>query len=80
MTKAEAETECARLAAEHPDRETHRFLPREGAEGSWSVVKVGLPPAGNTTPEIRAEQKPPTADDPRTTSEQNMGPNVGPVL
>lgn len=27
MTEKEAKEECARLAAEHPDRETHRWVP-----------------------------------------------------
>ncbi len=80
MTRDEAEREAGRLAAEHPDRATHRFLAREQRDGSWAVVKVGLPPAGVLTPETRAEEKPPTAGDPRTVSEQNMGPNVGPGI
>ena len=80
MTRQEAESEAQRLAAEHPDRETHRFLTREGDDGAWTVVKVGLPPLGPLTPETRAEEKPPTAGDPRTVSEQNMGPHVGPGI
>ena len=80
MTREEAEREAERLGAEHPDRETHRFLAREQEGGSWAVVKVGLPPVGELTPETRAEEKPPTAGDPRTVSEQNMGPNVGPGI
>jgi hypothetical protein len=80
MTRQEAEREAERLRAEHPDRETHRFLARERDRGSWTVIKVGLPPLGDLTAETRAEEKPPTADDPRTVSEQNMGPNVGPGI
>jgi hypothetical protein len=80
MTRDEAERQAERLAAEHADRKTHRFLVREQHGGSWAVVKVGLPPLGDLTAETRAEEKPPTADDPRTVSEQNLGPNVGPVI
>ena len=80
MNREAAVSEAARLAAEHPDRDTHRFLAREQDDGSWEVVKVGLPPLGELTAETRAEEKPPTADDPRTVSEQNMGPNVGPGI
>jgi hypothetical protein len=78
MTRQEAEREAERLGAEHPDRETHRFLAREEADGSWAVVKVGLSPLGDLTEETRAEEKPPTSDDPRTAAMRNLGPNVGP--
>jgi hypothetical protein len=80
VNREAAEREAERLAVEHPDSKTHRFLAREQADGSWAVVKVGLPPLGELTPETRAEEKPPTAGDPRTVSEQNMGPNVGPGI
>ncbi|HEX2129677.1 MAG TPA: hypothetical protein VHF58_10725 [Solirubrobacterales bacterium] len=80
MTREEAEREAARLADEHPDRETHRFLARVQEDGSWAVVKIGLAPTGELTPETRAEEKPPTGGDPRTVSQQNMGPHVGPGI
>ena len=80
MDRATAEREAARLAVEHPDRETHRFLAREGEDGEWSVVKIGLPPTGKLTAETRAEEKPATADDPRTTAVQNLGPHIGPGI
>jgi hypothetical protein len=82
VTRADAERECARLAAEHPDRGTHQWRPREEADGQWSVVKIALPPIdpdGQT--ELRAEEKPPTPDDPRSAHERNVGgPNIGPIL
>jgi hypothetical protein len=53
MTRAEAEAECKRLAAESPDRETHRWVPREDGQGNWSVAKVALPPAKPLTTELR---------------------------
>jgi len=80
MTEAEARETCAQLAAEHPDRKTHQWHPRQEPDGSWSVMKIALPPTGPTTPETRAEERPATADDPRTASQQNLGPHVGPVI
>jgi hypothetical protein len=74
MTRAEAERECARLAAEHPDRETHQWRPREGSDGTWSVVKIALPPNdARKDAEIRADEKPPTGDDPRPAHWRNVG-------
>ena len=73
MTREEAETACKRLASEHPDRETHRWVPREADDGSWDVAKIHLAPSDdeNLTAETRADEKPPTPDDPR-----NL-PNLG---
>ena len=78
MTQEEAQAECARLAEEHPDRETHRFLPREGEDGAWSVVKIGLPPVlvEPLGQETRADEKPSTPDDPRDSLSRNVGPWV----
>lgn len=81
MTHEEAEQACNRLAAEHPDRETHRWVPREAKDGSWEVVKVSLAPAQDPeglTPEARADEKPPTPDDPRPLRDIG-GPWVGPA-
>ncbi len=80
MTEAEARELCGRLAEEHPDRESHTWRPRQEADGAWSVVKISLPSAGPRTPETRAEERPATADDPRTSAMQNLGPNVGPGI
>ena len=80
MTRDEAQDLCARFAAEHPDRANNQWRPREAAGGSWSVVKIALPPQGELTLETRADEKPPTAEDPRTAAMQNLGPHVGPVL
>lgn len=79
MTEDEARETCAQLAAEHPDRETHQWRPRQEADGSWSVMKIALAPAAPTTPETRAEERPPTADDPRSSAMRDVGPNVGPI-
>jgi hypothetical protein len=80
MTDTEAREACARFAASHPDRHTHRWQPRQEANGAWSVVKIALPPEGPLGTETRAEEKPPTPDDPRSTAMQNLGPHVGPIL
>jgi hypothetical protein len=80
VTEDEARETSRRLAAEHPDRETHRWLPREEADGSWSVVKIALPPQGPLVSETKADERPPTADDPRTAAMQNLGPHIGPAL
>ena len=80
MNETEARTACARLAREHPDRSTHQWHPREEADGSWSVLKIALAPNQDSTTETRAEERPPTADDPRTAAMQNLGPTVGPGI
>jgi hypothetical protein len=80
MNEAEAREACARLAREHPERETHRWRPREEADRSWSVVKIALPSNLGSTAETRAEGRPPTADDPRTAAMRDLGPNVGPGI
>ena len=75
MNREDADRQAAKLAAEHPDRETHRFLPRQNADGEWTVVRIGLPPAdGGGVAEVRADEKPPTPDDPRESLSRNLGP------
>jgi len=80
MTRDEAETLCAQNAAEHPDRKVAQWRPQEQPDGAWTVVRIGLPPTPDTTAEQRADEKPPTPDDPRTAAMQNLGPNVGPAI
>jgi hypothetical protein len=80
MNETEARRACLRLSKEHPDRATHQWRPRRGPDGSWSVVKIGLPPTQDSTPETRAEERPPTADDPRSAAMRNLGPNIGPAI
>jgi hypothetical protein len=76
MTRAEAEAECRRLAAESPERETHRWVPREGENGEWSVVRIALPPSADPSgTETRGDERPPTPGDPRP----DVPPWVGPV-
>ena len=79
MTHEEAEAVCARYAAEHPDRKVAQWLPQQQPDGSWVVVKVGIP-LPETTEEIQADERPPTPDDPRTAAMQNLGPHIGPGI
>jgi hypothetical protein len=81
MTKQQAEHESARLSAEHPDRDRARWRPREEPDGSWSVVRIALAPIDDTLQaETRAEERPPTADDPRSPGVRDVGgPWVGPA-
>lgn len=78
MTEAEARELCARLAAEHPDRLTHQWIATQ-RDGEWGVAKIGVPPANpDSTAEVRADERPPTPDDPRTSS-QRLIPPYGPI-
>ncbi len=76
MNQREAEELCARHAAEHPDRETHHWIPRADDQGGWSVVKIGLPPVSEPklTTEPGGDEAPPTADDPRQSLRRNVPP------
>jgi hypothetical protein len=67
VTRQEVEQECTRLAAEHPDRETHRWIPHQAKDGTWDVAKIALPPQSKEglSTETRADERPPTPDDPR---------------
>jgi hypothetical protein len=74
MTRAEAEAECERLRTESPERHTHRWVPVEEGDSDWRVAKIGLPPADEevTGTEVRADEKPPTPDDPRSPSSRDL--------
>ncbi|HYI20767.1 MAG TPA: hypothetical protein VD836_18765 [Solirubrobacteraceae bacterium] len=80
MTRKEAEEQAGAFNREHPDRASHRWLAREGADG-WEVARVTLPagfgaqPVGTIT---QAKPKPPEPDDPRPAYWRNAGgPWVG---
>jgi hypothetical protein len=78
VNRAEAEVHAAKLAEEDPDRETHRFVPKEGEDGKWSVLKISIPPVDDTrVAETRAEEKPTTPDDPRDNVSRNIGGPYG---
>ena len=77
MTHEEALAECRRLAAEHPDRATHSWLPKQDGAGEWSVVKlgaIGSRPLGTTQ---EAKPRPPQADDPRPALWRDVGGPYG---
>jgi len=68
MTETEAKERCEQLTAEHPDRETHRWVPVQAKDGNWSIAKINLPPA-----------KPPSGTETRVTkSEGGDDPRVLP--
>lgn len=77
MTRDEAQAECRRLAAEHPDRATHSWLAREGADGEWTVVKVGAIGARPLGTRQEAKPRPPQADDPRPPMWRDVGGPYG---
>jgi hypothetical protein len=65
MTEQEAKIECKRLAAEHPDRATHQWLPTRLDSGEWAVAKINVPPPVKPSgTETRSEPRP-NPDDPR---------------
>ena len=74
MTQEEAKALCARNAAEHPERKVAQWRAQAVGGGEWTVVRIGLPPTPETTEEVRADEKPPTADDPRASIFQNIPP------
>jgi hypothetical protein len=80
VTREEAEALCAKNAAEHPDRKVAQWRAQKQEDGTWGVIRIGLPPTPETTPEQQADERPPTPDDPRTAAMQNLGPNIGPVV
>ena len=57
MERAEAEQLRTKLAAEHPDRTTHRFILSE-RDGEWTVAKVALPPGLDPSGTLNAERQP----------------------
>jgi len=79
MERGDAEDTARRLAREHPDRETHRWVARPEPDGSWAVVKVKMPPGMRVDPltaTVETKPKPPQPDDPRSASVRNV-PGAG---
>jgi hypothetical protein len=73
VTEQEARVLAEELAKTHPDRETHRFVPRKEGDGDWMVAKINLPPVRDElSAETRADERPPTADDPRDGFNRNV--------
>lgn len=77
MTRDEAQAECRRLAAEHPDRATHSWLAREDADGDWTVVKIGAVGARPLGTRQESKPRPPQADDPRPAMWRDVGGPYG---
>ena len=76
MTEREVKDRCLKLAAESPERTTHSWLPREGADGGWTIVKLGVPsPASPDLVETTASTEQRIKEDPRNPFEQNVPPN-----
>ena len=76
MTEQEAKDRCAKLTAESPERVTHSWLPKKGAEGEWGIVKVAVPsPATGDTVITTASTEQSIKDDPRNIFEKNVPPN-----
>jgi hypothetical protein len=73
MTREQAMSECRRLAQEHSDRATHSWLPREGAGGDWTIVKIGVPGRTALATAQEAKPRPPQADDPRPAMWRDVG-------
>jgi hypothetical protein len=74
MTEDEARELCRRLSAEHPDRHTHQWVATRSGE-EWAVAKIGVPPADEAMgTEVRADERPPTPDDPRPPLPPWVGP------
>jgi len=65
MNAQEAKDRCEQLTAEHPDRETHRWVPVQAKDGEWQVAKINLPPAKPPTGTETRETKSEGSDDPR---------------
>lgn len=79
QTEDAARAACTRLAASHPDRTTHQWLPRR-VRDRWQVIKIAIPPPlEDLTAETQADQRPPVADDPRVAQVKNCGPYGAPI-
>ncbi|MGB0121165.1 MAG: hypothetical protein WBP55_09470 [Solirubrobacterales bacterium] len=75
MDEQQAKERCATLEAESPDRETHSWIPREGADGTWSIVKLAVPsPKKTDTITTQSGDDQGIKDDPRPAMEQNVPP------
>src|SRR5215212_5948499 len=75
MTRAQAEQRARRLQENDPDRDTHRFVAREGTGGEWDVARVEIPASlrrGTLTETVEAKPRPSPADDPGTGNERRM--------
>lgn len=75
MNEREAKERCAELAGSDPERFTHSWLPREQADGDWTIVKLGIPaPGSRDLRATTAEDEQAIKSDPRTALRRNVGP------
>jgi hypothetical protein len=77
MTREEAESESARLCAEHPNRRRYRWFAQECGQRGWVVARVPLPRGARVIDPLKttveAKPKPPLSDDPRTSIAKHTG-------
>ena len=76
MNRTEAEETASQLARQHPNRAKYRWFVRQGADGEWVVVKVGVPPGERVEPlkaTTEAKPKPAQAEDPRPPFWKDVG-------
>jgi hypothetical protein len=72
MTKAEAQTAAAERNRD-PAEAKSRWIPRQGAEGDWDVVRIKALPGLRGPLKTSTEERPrPEPDDPRTPNERNI--------
>ncbi|HTU15093.1 MAG TPA: hypothetical protein VMF31_07840 [Solirubrobacterales bacterium] len=75
MNEHEARQRVAELTATSPDRETHSWIPRKGADGEWSIVKLAVPsPKSPETVKSKSGDDQAIKDDPRSAMEQSFPP------
>ncbi|HRV60715.1 MAG: hypothetical protein KDB54_00700 [Solirubrobacterales bacterium] len=75
MNEQEANARCAELAGSSPDRETHSWIAKEQADGTWMVVKLAVPPPkAPESVKTVSEKDQAGKEDPRTPLEQNFPP------
>jgi len=78
MAEQEATDRCAELSRSDPERTTHSWVPREGENGDWSIVKLAVPsPGSKETIASTAEDEQAIKSDPRTSLSQNVGQPYG---
>ena len=77
MTRDEAERRCAELNEAAGEDTADRWLVQEGEGGEWHAVHVSVPgmkPRDPLKETIEARPRPPTADDPRPSTAQQVPP------
>jgi hypothetical protein len=77
MTRKEALDEARRLSEEHPDRATHSWIPRQAADGDWTVAKLAIAPQRPLGTTQESKPRPPQADDPRPALWRDVGGPYG---